>query len=87
MARNDIVVLDNLPAYKAPGVQDAIQAAAAMVRICRNTRGTCLSAKSKLRKFSERTIRGLCKRIGSFVPTIGRAECRNYFRHTGHATI
>src|SRR5204863_9693413 len=27
--------------------------------------------KAFLRKFSERTIRGLCKRIGSFVPTTG----------------
>ena len=38
--RNDIVVLDNLPAHKVSGVQDAIEAAGAMVRICRNTRGT-----------------------------------------------
>ena len=43
--------------------------------------------KAFLRKFSERTIRGLCKRIGSFVPTIGCAECRNYFRHAGYASI
>ena len=32
------------------------------------TRLRCLSAKSKFREFSERTIRRLCKRIGSFVP-------------------
>ena len=33
---------------------------------------------------SERTVRGLCRRIGSFVPTFSRAECRNYFRHAGY---
>jgi hypothetical protein len=36
--------------------------------------------KAFLRKVSERTVRGLCRRIGSFVPTISRAECRNYFQ-------
>jgi hypothetical protein len=39
-----------------------------------------------LRKVSERTVRGLCRRIGSFVPTISRAE-RNYFRHAGYGSI
>jgi transposase len=43
--------------------------------------------KAFLRKVSERTVRGLCRRIGSFVPTISRAECRNYFRHAGYASI
>jgi len=41
--------------------------------------------KAFLRKVSERTVRDLCRRIGSFVPTISRAECRNYFRHAGYA--
>ena len=35
--------------------------------------------KAFLRKVSEQTVRGLCRRIGSFVPTLGRAQCRNYF--------
>jgi hypothetical protein len=43
--------------------------------------------KAFLRKVSERTVRGLCRRIGSFVPTLSRAECRNYFRHAGYASI
>src|SRR5262249_7106514 len=43
--------------------------------------------KAFLRKVSERTVRGLCRRIGSFVPTLSRAECRNYFRHAGYAPI
>jgi hypothetical protein len=25
-------------------------------------------------------VRGLCWRIGSFVPTVSRTECRNYFK-------
>src|SRR6516165_9361833 len=43
--------------------------------------------KAFLRKVSEQTVRSLCRRIGSFVPTLSRAECRNYFRHAGYAPI
>jgi transposase len=94
LKRNDIVVMDNLPAHKVPGVQDAIEAAGAMVRYLPQYSPDLnpiempfSKVKAFLRKFSERTIRGLCKRIGSFVPTIGCAECRNYFRHAGYASI
>jgi transposase len=43
--------------------------------------------KAFLRKISERIVRSLCRRIGSFVPTFSRAECRNYFRHASYAPI
>jgi hypothetical protein len=43
--------------------------------------------KAYLRKFSERTIRTLYRRVGAFVPTLSRAECRNYFRHAGYVSI
>jgi hypothetical protein len=61
LKRNDIVVMDNLPAHKVPGVQDAIEAAGAMCGICRSTRRTltrlkCLSAKSK--PFFESSLSG-----------------------------
>jgi transposase len=43
--------------------------------------------KAYLRKFSERTIRTLYRRVGAFVPTLSRAECGNYFRHAGYVSI
>ena len=86
LKRNDLV----LPAHKVPGVSRSKQPCNGAYLPQHSpdlTRLRCLSAKSKLRKFFERTIRDLCKRTGSFVPTIGCAECRNYFRHAGHASI
>jgi transposase len=69
LKRNDIVVMDNLPAHKLHGVQDAIEAAGAMVRYLPQylpdlnpIEMPFSKVKAFLRKFSERTIRGLCKR-------------------------
>ena len=92
--RNDIVVMDNLPAHKVPGVKEVIEAFGATVQYLPQYSPDLnpiempfSKFKAFLRKVSERTIRGLCRRIGSFVPTISRAECRNYFRHAGYAAI
>jgi hypothetical protein len=84
-------VIDNLPAHEVPGVKEAIEAAGAILQYCRSTRLTLTrpfsKLKSFLRKVSARTVRALCRRIGSFVPTLTRVECRNYFRHAGYAPI
>jgi len=91
---NDIVVMDNLPAHKVPGVKEVIEAFGATVQYLPQYSPDLnpiempfSKFKAFLRKVSERTVRGLCRRIGSFVPTISRAECRNYFRHAGYASI
>src|SRR6516164_9070127 len=91
---NDIVVMDNLPAHKVPGVKEVIEAVGATVQYLPQYSPDLnpiempfSKFKAFLRKVSERTVRGLCRRIGSFVPTISRAECRNYFRHAGYAPI
>jgi transposase len=91
LKRGDIVVMDNLPAHKVVGVKEAIEAAGATLRYLPqyspDLNPTFSAFKAFLRKVSERTVRGLCRRIGSFVPTLGRAQCRNYFRHAGYAPI
>jgi transposase len=91
---NDIVVMDNLPAHKVPGVKEVIEAFGATVQYLPQYSPDLnpiempfSKFKAFLRKVSERTVRGLCRRIGSFVPTISRAECRNSFRHAGYASI
>jgi transposase len=94
LKHGDIVVIDNLPAHKVHGVKDAIEAAGATVQYLPQYSPDLnpiempfSKFKAFVRRVSERTIRGLCRQIGSFVPTISRAECRNYFRHAGYAPI
>jgi len=40
--------------------------------------------KSKLRKAAERTVKGLCRRIGLISRSFKTQECRNFFRHAGY---
>jgi transposase len=91
---DDMVVMDNLPAHKVPGVKQAIEAAGATLHYLPQYSPDLnpiempfSKFKAFLRTVSERTIRALCRRIGSFVPTVSRAECRNYFRHAGYVSI
>jgi transposase len=92
LKRKDIVVIDNLPAHKAAGVREAIEA-----------RGSTLlylpkyspdlnpiempfsKLKAFLRKVAERTIPRLRRRIGTFARSLTAREARNYFRHAGYA--
>ena len=93
LKRDDIVVLDNLPAHKVPGVKEAIEAASATLRYLPQYSPDLnpiempfSKFKAFLRKASEQTVAGLGRRIGSFVRTLSRTECRNYFRHAGYAS-
>jgi transposase len=40
--------------------------------------------KSKLRKAAERTVKGLCRRIGLISRSFKTQECTNFFRHAGY---
>jgi hypothetical protein len=71
LKRNDIVMIDNLPAHKAVGVREAIEAFSKL--------------KADLRKAAERTIPRLRRRIGRFAATLTAREASNYFRHAGYA--
>jgi len=91
LSRNDIVVMDNLPAHKVPGVKEAIEAVGATLRYLPqyspdlNPIEMAFSKfKAHLRKVAEQTIRGLCRRIGEFALNSDSVECRNYLRHAGY---
>ena len=43
--------------------------------------------KAHLRKLSEQTIPALHGGVASFIPTLSRAECRNYFRRAGYVSF
>jgi len=94
LKRGDIVVIDNLSVHKVAGVEEAIERRGARVEYLPkyspdlNPIELSFSKfKAYLRKFSEQTIPALHRRVAAFIPTLSRAECRNYFRHAGYVSI
>lgn len=92
LKRKDIVAMDNLPTHKVPGVREAIEARGARLRYLPpyspdlNPIEIAFSQlKALLRKFAERTVRRLCRRIGSFARSLSARQATNYFRHAGYA--
>jgi transposase len=92
LKRKDVVLVDNLPAHKVPGVREAIEARGATLRYLPKyspdlnpIEMSFSKLKAFLRKLAERTVSRLCRRIGSFARTLSAREARNYFRHAGYA--
>lgn len=91
LKRGDIVMIDNLPAHKAAGVREAIEARGATLRYLPKYSPdlnpielSFSKLKANLRKAAERTIPRLRRRIGRFATTISAREASNYFRHAGY---
>lgn len=87
----DVVMIDNLPAHKASGIREAIQARGATLRYLPKYSPDLnpiempfSKLKASLRKAAERTIPRLRRRIRSFAPSLSAREARNYFRHAGY---
>ena len=92
LKRKDIVMIDNLPAHKAAGVREAIEARGATLRYLPKYSPDLnpiempfSKLKAYLRKAAERTIPRLRRRIGKFARTLTTREASNYFRHAGYA--
>lgn len=92
LKRGDIVMIDNLPAHKAAGVREAIEARGAMLRYLPKyspdlnpIEMSFSKLKAHLRRATERTIPRLRRRIRRFAATLPAAEASNYFRHAGYA--
>jgi transposase len=91
LKRKDIVVIDNLPAHKAAGIREAIEARGATLRYLPQYSPDLnpiempfSKLKASLRKAAERTIPRLRRRIGRFACTLTARESCNYFRHAGY---
>lgn len=91
LKRNDIVVIDNLSAHKAPAIREAIEARGATLRYLPKYSPDLnpiempfSKLKAHLRKLAERTVDRLHRGIGSFVQDFTAREARNYFRHAGY---
>jgi transposase len=94
LKRRDIVVIDNLPAHRVLGLEEAIEAVGASLRYLPQyspdlnpIEMVFHPLKALLRKVTERTIAGLSRRIRSFIPTLHPDECMEYFRHAGYAPL
>ena len=91
LKRKDVVMIDNLPAHKASGIREAIEARGATLRYLPQYSPDLnpiempfSKLKAYLRKAAERTVPRLRRRIGRFACTLTAREARNYFRHAGY---
>lgn len=91
LRHKDIVVVDNLPAHKAAGVREAIEARGATLRYLPKYSPDLnpiempfSKLKADLRKAAARTIPRLRRRIGGFARKLTAREASNYFRHAGY---
>ena len=91
LKRKDIVMIDNLPAHKAAGIREAIEARGATLRYLPQYSPDLnpiempfSKLKASLRKAAERTIPRLRRRIARFACTLAAREACNYFRHAGY---
>lgn len=87
----DIVVLDNLSSHKVQGVREAIEAAGARLEYLppyspdlNPIEQVMAKLKALLRKFGERTVDALWKRIGHLMDAFTPTECQNYLQHCGY---
>ena len=83
-------MIDNLPAHKAAGVREAIEARGAKLRYLPKyspdlnpIEMSFSKLKADLRKAAERTIPRLRRRIGRFARTLTAREASNYFTQRG----
>ena len=94
LQRNDIVVMDNLPAHKVPGIEQAVAAAGARLHYLPQyspdlnpIEMTYAKFKAHLRKLAKRTMPALNRAMRSFLGSLKPPECANYLRHAGYSSI
>ena len=87
----DIVILDNLPAYKGAAIQAAVEARGARLRFLPSyspdfnpIENAFAKLKALLRKAAERTVEGLWTAVGDLLDAFTPAECANYFTAAGY---
>ena len=90
----DIVVIDNLGSHKGKAVGRAIRAVGARLAFLppyspdlNPIEQAFAKLKGALRKAQARSIEAVTKEIARTLPSFSSAECANYFRHAGYASI
>ena len=90
----DIVIIDNLGSHKGKAVRRAIRAAGAKLFFLppyspdlNPIEQVFAKLKTLLRKAAERTIEATWQRIGALLQCFTPAECANYIRNAGYASV
>src|SRR5277367_4404962 len=90
----DIVIIDNLGSHKGKTVRRAIRAAGAKLFFLppyspdlNPIEQVFAKLKHLMRNAAERTIETTWRRIGSSLPEFSPAECANYLRNSGYASV
>ena len=87
----DVVVLDNLPAHRVAGVQDAVEQAGAELRFLppyspdlNPIEMAFAKLKACLKRIAARTLETLWDAIATALEAFTSCECRNYFTAAGY---
>ncbi len=87
----DVVIMDNLPAHKVAGVQEAIEQAGASLRYLpayspdfNPIEQAFAKLKALLRKAAARTFEALNKAIATALEQFKPQECANYIANSGY---
>jgi transposase len=90
----EIVVLDNLGSHKGAAVRATIRAAGAKLFFLppyspdlNPIEQVFAKLKHLMRNAAERTVETTWRRIGSSLPDFSPAECANYLRNSGYASV
>jgi transposase len=90
----DIVVLDNLRSHKGAAIRATIRAAGAKLFFLppyspdlNPIEQVFAKLKHLMRNAAERTVETTWRRIGSSLPDFSPAECANYLRNSGYASV
>jgi transposase len=87
-----VVVMDNLPAHKVAGVEEAIQGAGCRLLYLppyspdlNPIENAYSKLKRAMRDWAARTVEGVYEGLRQVVTRFSPQECLNYFRHCGYA--
>ena len=90
----DIVVLDNLGSHKAAGVRRMIRAAGAHLLFLppyspdlNPIEQVFAKLKHLMRNAAERSVEATWRRTGTLLTAFPRAECANYLKNSGYASV
>jgi len=90
----DIVIIDNLGSHKGKAVRRALRAVGAKLLFLpayspdlNPIEQVFAKLKTLLRKAAERTVEATWRRIGQLLDHFSPAECANYLKNSGYASI
>ena len=94
LSPGDIVIIDNLGSHKGKAVRRAIRTAGAKLFFLppyspdlNPIEQVFAKLKTLLRKAAERTVEATWQRIGAILRCFTPAECANYIRNAGYASV